>query len=44
MALVELGMAALADELRQGWVLVYSHTQKVLKVPDEDAFSWGSFL
>lgn len=41
MALVELGVAVLADKLRQSWVLVDGHTQQVLEVPDENSLPWG---
>lgn len=41
MALVELGVAILADKLRQSWVLVDSHPEQVLEVPDENTLSWG---
>lgn len=41
MALVELGVAVLADKLRQSWVLVDGHPQQVLEVPDENALPWG---
>lgn len=44
MALVELGVAVLADKLGQGWVLVHSHTQQMLEVPDEDTLSGGRSL
>lgn len=41
MALIELGVAVLADKLRQGWVLVHSNTQQTLEVPNEDTLSKG---
>lgn len=41
MALVELGVAVLADKLRQSWVLVDSHPQQMLEVPDENSLPWG---
>lgn len=40
MALVELGMAVLADELRQSWVLVDGHPQQMLEVPGENSLPW----
>lgn len=39
--MVKLGVAVLADKLRQGWVLVDSHPQQVLEVPDERALPGG---
>lgn len=44
MTLVELGVAALADKLRQGWVLVHSNTQQTLEVPNEDTLPSGQSL
>lgn len=40
-ALIELGMAVLADKLRQSRVLVDSHPQQVLEVPDENTLPRG---
>lgn len=44
MALIELGVAVLADKRRQGRVLVHSDTQQTLKVPNEDTLPWGQSL
>lgn len=41
MALVELGMAVLADKLGQSWVLVDSHAQEALKISDENTVPRG---
>ena len=40
-ALVELGMAVLADKLGQSWVLVDSHAQEALEIPDENTVPRG---